>query len=247
MKTYKKFYLEHGPELEITLDGKTVRRTFPSKRRGYPDSTNYMSIRLDKDGNPYVLTKDNGRQRIDFMVATCFVHNPDKHHFVVHIDGNAGNCHRSNLRWVSANEFNRLRGRTDWGLYRQGIEVSKDGQVKIDGEICPYIDYISGMNDLNYDTACEPYIRIDNYGFKRLKVENLVVETWLPRPTEDAAKEMVILHIDGDYKNCSVSNLKWVYRDSTEYIEYANKRDDQLAAITKANRDAAGPHLVCGK
>ena len=46
-------------------------------------------------------------------------------------------------------------------------------------------------------------------------------------------KNPVILHKDGDYKNCVSENLRWCDATDTDYIDYYNKMADTMNALAR--------------
>jgi len=68
----------------------------------------YSQCHLSKDGKTTVY-------KIHRLVAIHFIHNPEDHQYVDHIDGNTQNNNVSNLRWVnkSQNEYNSKKGKNN--------------------------------------------------------------------------------------------------------------------------------------
>lgn len=76
-----------------------------NKKRG-----NIIKQREDKDGYLVVNLSFEGKKyhrRVNRLVATTFIPNPDNLEVADHIDRNRKNNHISNLRWVSITQNNR--------------------------------------------------------------------------------------------------------------------------------------------
>lgn len=88
------------PTYEVSTYGQ-VR----NKKRG-----NIIKQREDKDGYLVVNLSFEGKKyhrRVNRLIATAFIPNPDNLEIADHIDRNRKNNHVSNLRWVSITQNNR--------------------------------------------------------------------------------------------------------------------------------------------
>ena len=63
-------------------------------------------------------------------------------------------------------------------------------------------------------------------------MEDLVVGAFMPS-SPDTISDPVILHKDGDYHNCKLSNLEWAERSSTAYQNYLIKRKSDIIAVLR--------------
>lgn len=213
--------------IEVARNG-TVRRRYKTDP-SYPDKIHYYQERVDKDGNRYVLA-DGKHLRVDYLVGQCYVHNPGKNEFIAHNDRDKRNCNASNLQWVNPYVFNKWNGITDWGYTNGGFRVSKDGEVTRDSKK-ETIGYSCYDSDTDTDYAVQPYVSTGMFNEHRFPLEDLIAAAWLKYPDQtDGILDPALLHIDGDYKNCKLDNLKWVERDSEAYQDYLKRRSEDLAA-----------------
>jgi hypothetical protein len=66
------------------------------------------------------------------------------------------------------------------------------------------------MTKVRADKEIHRYVDLedDDGNTTRARVDEIVLETFVgPRPDP----KMIPIHLDGDYKNCAVNNLKWGY------------------------------------
>ncbi len=222
---FRKWY---GPVsgIEVNREGE-VRRRYKSQSQ-YPDRLNYPKLRIDEDGNLCVLA-DGTRLRVDHLVACCFCHNPEKNEYVLHRDGDKKNCSSGNLQWVNAYVFNKMNGTTDWGVCKTDFRVSKAGEVMYNGKI-ETLSHSFYDSDTDLEMPSRPYVVKGMFNQCHFYVDELVAAAWIKYPDQtDSITDPVLLHIDNDYKNCKLENLKWVERDSKEYQEYMAKLKENMA------------------
>lgn len=231
MNIWRKYYPIDG--LEVTIRG-GVRRTYDDCRtwsgKGEPQKREWH---FDKAGNPFILIKEPNRMnlRVDFLVAYCYLGRPLKgQRFIIHKDGDRKHCWADNLKWATPYEHGEfykddstVNTPDGYRLVMEGVLVSKDGNVKMDGKVLPVGDSFYDP-DMDREAAIDPFVSIPREisGERRTAIEKLVVAAYLPQPAE--MQNPVILHIDNDYKNCSLDNLEWVEEGSETYQEYLNKR-----------------------
>ena len=227
-KDFRKWY---GSVSGIEANRKGVIRRRYASKSSYPERISYSKVRKDEEGNQYVIA-DSKRLRVDYIVAKCFCHNPMNDEFVIHRDGNKSNCEASNLQWVNAYVYNKMNGITDWGYSDAGFRVSKSGEVQLDGKqetISCYSYDSDTYTDTTYSTT--PYVANGMFNQYHFQVDELVAAAWLKYPDQtDGILNPALLHIDGDYKNCSADNLKWVERGCQEYKDFVHRRSIDLAA-----------------
>ena len=234
---WRKYWSVDG--LEVSKGG-GVRRIYtrPSRFFGNQKYAKMLSRQTDADGNVFVEVRTPSLQklRVDELVARCFyrdVKQPlSRHTFLNHKDGDKSHCWADNLEWVTPYEYGQLypndpNMNTPDGFrqVKDNLYVSQDGRAKQDGGMLTVCDSFFDA-DTGQEVAVSPYVR-NNATNKRERVEDLVASAYLPEPA--GISNPGLLHMDKDYKNCSASNLKWVESDSSEYKEYLNKRDDDMA------------------
>ena len=90
---------EH-PEIEISMDGKVryIGKTYLIKPY-YVEPLNVYRVCYYVGYNPRFVV-------LPYLVARCFVANPNGYRYVNHIDGNHSNYHATNLEWVKTNRKN---------------------------------------------------------------------------------------------------------------------------------------------
>ena len=66
-----------------------------------------IAIQCKEDGYPFVTLSQSGLRktiRLNQLVSTHFIENPDGKSQIMHIDGNTRNCSANNLKWVTQKE-----------------------------------------------------------------------------------------------------------------------------------------------
>lgn len=239
-KAFRPYYTVPG--LYVAFDGKTVKREYPRKSILNPLNIHRMVIQEDEEGNSYVLTHDKGRIRVDRMVATCFCA-PAKDgskKYIIHKDRDKKNCDRSNLKFVTRDEYrdfyrSELTYTDDngesWLWSRGDYYVTSSGKVR-HGDTDLTIDNLIPDSDLDKCVPVSPFVCL-GWKHDRISVDELVADAYCPKlPDVDF---QVILHIDQDMMNCSASNLKWVEPDDPDYLQYEEKRKKYIDAIKFAH------------
>lgn len=229
---YRKYIPIKG--MEVSRDGKRVWRDYLS---GNPINTNghFLKIKTDKTGNRYVLTKDYGRIRVDEMVATCFCSKNSGENFVIHKDKDNKNCSADNLEWATWEDYisyNFNRQTDEWlPCYAYDCWVSREGKIKDDKEKVLPVRHFGYDPDTKQCYIIEPSVTVsvlNGYGGRSdctFSVENQM-RAFLPIPK--GLQSPALLHLDKDWLNFSVDNLKWVEEDSKEYQDYLEqKKADQ--------------------
>ena len=242
MIKFKRYRIAYGEYLEVGDDGSTINRIYKSKCVIYPDTHQKLSIRYDNNGDAYVSTKNHGKCKVDYMVASCFVNNPYRREFVIHNDRDKRNCHPSNLKWVTPYLYNTFYGIADWGACKDDLLVSKTGEVMADGNMLSQYDSIFD-SDTNLDIPVRPYVRDKNGN--RPAVEDLVAAAWLDKPlVVGNLTNPVLIHIDGNYKNNDITNLKWVDPISDEFKAFDKQRQlDRENRFRDLNKHLSPEHL----
>ncbi len=219
------------PGLFVYEDGAKLERIVKGKN-GYPDKYSNPKINVDNDGDKYININHN-QLNVDFLVATCFCHRKPWQSYVIHLDNNKANCHKSNLKWGSLYDYCE-HNTTDPKVVTpsgkravgNGYFISDKGEVEKDGTVVPTRDYIY---DCDVDRHV-PIFRFFEYNYtnsygrgetQRLHLDEIVAKTFLPYP--ENLKDPVLLHKDHNYRNVEASNLEWVERDCVEYQEYLNQ------------------------
>ena len=244
-KKFKKIYLYKG--IEVTEAG-GVRRVYSNKKSMF-NAANYhsLSFNYDSTGNKIVRTKDYGDLRVDKLVALAFFGPPrNGQRHVIHKDKVKDHCWKNNLQWATTYEYGQfylndptVNTPDGFRLVVNGIYVSRDGEIKVDGKIAPIRDYIYDPDvdshraiDLSFE-----YPNVNSYGttkMKKARVADFVAEAFIPIPFGLCGS--VLIHKDGDYKNCKASNLEWVESGSEKYEIYLEQRRE---AIERRNEELA--------
>lgn len=218
-------------KMTITRDGKEVRNLKDGR---------LLTIKKDKYGRKYVQSKEYGKVWIDEMTATCYCHRDKSSHndYIIHKDGDIGNCDADNLQWVDEKKFTAHTGnpptadqkenaRWRWGS--DGLWVTSSGEVK-DKSGTKTIEDTVFDPDLDCEQVITPCVRYDklnrfgSYDRKSKTLEELVAGAFCDKP--NGMKHPAILHKDNDYRNCNADNLKWVEADSPEFQQY--KKQEQI-------------------
>lgn len=112
-------------------------------------------------------------------------------------------------------EWKKIQGSNDG-------EVSSLGRVKRNGEIC------------NLQIDPEGYFRCSVGGVGRKRVHRFVAEAFLPNPNNLP----IIDHIDGDKKNNTVENLRWVsYSDNGKNCIQSAHRIEPIIGINVKTKE----------
>ncbi len=216
------------------------------------DGKTIISQTLDNLGNP-VVNVNGCSIRVEVIVATCFGYRPneDSKDYIIHKDRNMANCKASNLRWATRDEYLQHYGSypstedeeiAKWrpALCGGRLMVSRDGQVMKDGKP---VDILNSMydSDTDSDYAMRPYVycykKNKSGGESRIRffVEDMVAKRYLP-PQPNYTQ---LIHIDGNYMDCSADNLKYVLFSDPACSDYNNKMRaeiDKLNAIYRAKK-----------
>ena len=240
MSNYRQFYRVKG--LSVSSDGQDVKRDYDNNSSCLPTKTTHnLEIKIDKDGNKYVSTKDHDKLMIDLLVATCFCHKPKEggYNYIIHLDKNKLNCDKSNLKWATITEYNAhyYALNAEWLPAAKDLWVSRNGEVKDGSDKLLTIGESIFDSDTDQEIAIDPYIQYyqkNKYGrtdMTRIHVEDMVAKVFCKVPND--ITNPAILHLDGNYKNNQATNLKWVDGSSPEYQDYVNKRKIAIDARKK--------------
>ena len=121
---------------------------------------------------------------------------------------------------------------------RHSIVVHKDGRIYQKGKKCHVTDDLYD-SDMDLFVPMPPYIRYEykNYWKKtetaKLDVEDAMAAAGYVDGNKQQFKNPVILHKDGDYKNCASDNLQWCDASDESYIDYYNKMADTMNALAR--------------
>lgn len=258
MKEYqewREYYAIKG--LEVSEKG-YVRRWYDDIRtiNGKSEFPHKLKPKADKEGTLYIRIKE-GKKAVDVIVCTCFWGKPkgDKN-CVIHKDGNLSNNHKDNLKWATIKEREDYYSdpskfvafvpkHNDYRYVTDGLYVSKDAKVKQNGKILNVYDS-SFDPDMDIEAAIDPHVVVYHGIFPNRSntLEKLVTAAYLPKPS--GLKSPAILHIDNDYKNCSLDNLKWVEDNSDEYQAYLKQRTADIEKRTQELNPYPIKHLMIG-
>ena len=211
----------------------------------------YMENGILKKFNPKVEIGNNGLRRIynkklgylyiQDIVMDCFgsPKPADGQDWIIaHLDGNMQNDHYKNLGWkLRKDAYPHIPAKTDKQVkLANGIVVHQDGRIYQKGKKLPVGKEIYDRDtDLRIPT--EPFVRYEwkNRWKKtettRIDVEDAMAAAGYVDGNKLQFKNPVILHKDGDYMNCSSSNLEWCEKTDERYIEYYNKTVDTHNAL----------------
>ena len=173
-----------------------------------------------KSRRSYMIVENDGKEHIylsDFLVATCFVNNPNKYKHISHLDGDYRNDHCSNLKWIEFEEADINTWKT--------VPSFEDYRMDTDGLIKSY--------KFTIPQILKPYINEDGYASVllyrngeqfRFKVHSLVATLFCPNPEN----KPIVDHIDRDKSNNKASNLRWATSE-----ENAENRDNSISYVAK--------------
>ena len=211
----------------------------------------YMENGILKKFNPKVEIGNNGLRRIynkklgylyiQDIVMDCFgsPKPADGQDWIIaHLDGNMQNDHYKNLGWkLRKDAYPYIAAKTDKQVkLAHGIIVHIDGRIYQKGKKCHVTDDLYD-SDMDLFVPMPPYIRYEykNYWKKtetaKLDVEDAMAAAGYVDGNKQQFKNPVILHKDGDYKNCASDNLQWGDASDESYIDYYNKMADTMNAL----------------
>lgn len=123
--------------------------------------------------------------------------------------------------------------------------VSKDGVVK---RLAGVVTGRDGRTMRIFERIRKPhkdkrgYWRITLGGKSRL-LHRLVAETWLKNPK----KHPYVDHIDGDFANCQVSNLRWVDQQCNQLNRHVVVAKSGCTGVHKLKKKLRKPWIAAGK
>ena len=232
---------------KITEDGKYVEKEY--MENGVLKKIN-PKIGLGNNGLRCILNKQLGYVYIQDMVMECFGSpKPDdvQDWVIAHLDDNMQNDHYENLAWkLRKNAYPYIPATTNVQVkMNHGIVVHRDGRIYQKGKKCHVIDDLYD-SDTDLFVPMPPYIR---YEYKshwkkteitKIDVEELMAKAGYVDGNKLQFKNPVILHKDGDYKNCASDNLEWCDSSDQRYIDYYNQMADTINALGR-NRNKDWP------
>ena len=230
--------MHNASNTKITEDGKHVEKEY--MENGVLKKFN-PKIEIGKNGLRRILNKKLGYLYIRDIVMDCFgsPKPTDGQDWVIaHLDGNMQNDHYKNLAWkLRKDAYPHIPANTDKEVkLNHGIVVLKDGRIYQKGKKCHVADYLYD-SDMDLFVPMPPYIR---YEYKndwkktetaKLDVEDAMAAAGYVDGNKLQFKNPVILHKDGDYMNCSSSNMCWCDASAPQYIDYYNKMADTMNAL----------------
>lgn len=230
--------MHEASKTKITEDGKYVEKE-------------YMENGILKKFNPKVEIGNNGLRRIynkklgylyiQDIVMDCFgsPKPADVQDWIIaHLDGNMQNDHYKNLGWkLRKDAYPYIPAKTDKQVkLAHGIVVHIDGRIYQKGKKCHITDDLYD-SDMDLFVPMPPYIRYEykNHWKKtetaKLDIEDAMAAAGYVDGNKQQFKNPVILHKDGDYKNCASNNLQWCDASDESYIDYYNKMADTMNAL----------------
>lgn len=255
MAIWKDYHLIKG--LEVSKGG-AVRRTYDDCRtwsgKGEPK---LLTRKTFSDGNVYVEIRvpEKKKLRVDELVAKCFykdvARTSTEQTFIIHKDGDKTHCWANNLQWATPYEHGLfyqndpfVNTSDGYRLVKDDVYISKEGKVKVNGEVLNVYDSFFD-SDMDREAAVDPFVFIEEERRRvRFYIDENVAAAFLPKP--DEIKYPALLHIDNDYKNYSLDNLKWVEDDSEEYVLYLEKKTADIEKRIEELNPYPIKHLMIG-
>lgn len=239
--------MHNASNTKITEDGKYVEKEWFTEGKL---ETYSPKIRINNNGYQFIENKKLGMLYIHKMVMECFgspMPIDGQDYVIVHLDGNKTNNHYTNLAWkLRKNAYPYIPATTNAQVkMNHGIVVHRDGRIYQKGKKCHVIDDLYD-SDTDLFVPMPPYIR---YEYKshwkktettKIDVEELMAKAGYVDGNKLQFKNPVILHKDGDYKNCASNNLQWCDASDESYIDYYNKMADTMNALGR-NRNKDWP------
>lgn len=230
--------MHNASNTKITEDGKYVEKEWFTEGKL---ETYSPKIRINNNGYQFIENKKLGMLYIHKMVMECFgspMPIDGQDYVIVHLDGNKTNNHYTNLAWeLRKNAYPYIPATTNAQVkMNHGIVVHRDGRIYQKGKKCHVIDDLYD-SDTDLFVPMPPYIR---YEYKshwkkteitKIDVEELMAKAGYVDGNKLQFKNPVILHKDGDYKNCASNNLQWCDASDESYIDYYNKMADTMNAL----------------
>lgn len=223
---------------KITEDGKYVEKEYMEK--GILKKFN-PKVEIGNNGLRRILNKKFGFLYIQDLVMDCFgsPKPADGQDWIIaHLDGNMQNDHYKNLGWkLRKDAYPYIPAKTDKQVkLAHGIVVHIDGRIYQKGKELPVGKEIYDRDtDLRIPT--EPFVRYEwknhwkNTETTRIDVEDAMAAAGYVDGNKMKFKNPVILHRNGDYTDCSSSNLEWCEKTDERYIDYYNKTVDTHNAL----------------
>ncbi len=229
---------------EITIRGKRCRQYHEGYNWIWVADTGDFVSRYEKGGRykgscrilkdhfgPFVIGKYGGYIYLEDAVIKCFCPpRPGKGYMINHKDGNWMNCDYRNLEWAPYHYRNTTVPKVRFYYCEKFLEVFANGEIKVGGQISDVIDYWYDPDvDLHWITP-EPYIRVGGgLSPKRIEVETIMRMCGYVQGDDAPLNNPVILHRDKDWKNFASNNLEWVEADDPRYLDYLEKRKQDMS------------------
>lgn len=213
----------HGPfyGIEVSCEG-VIRRRIGEK-------VDIITQRIDEEGLLYVEIEGVRFLVQKIVLSTFFSEIMTWQKYAIHEDGNNSNCHVGNLIPVTPYSFNFINRIGEWRYSWGNFRISEQGDVMENGLTMPILHY-THCKKTDLVIPCKPYVKSNIWSDCTFDVERLVAEAWICSAERNLNPyDFGLLHIDGDCKNCSANNLKWVEKESKEYVDYIARRDAYLA------------------
>lgn len=214
----------------------------------FPVDGSLITQRQGKFGHYSVILSDGtnrGYERVDFLVANTFICKHDDDYFVDHINGDAGDSHVGNLRWIHKDDYSKVilgiqdsddqpEEWRDIEGYEGCYQVSSLGRVKSlhrastqsDGTLRTHSETI--LKPSITQTRCAIVMLRSDGKPKPFMVHRLVAKAFLDNP--DNLEQ--VDHINSIRTDNRASNLRWCsrrenMRHCTEFRGMKRLADDE--------------------
>lgn len=175
----------------------------------------YLKINTNKDNSKTVrIVSKRGRTKykIDEIVAEVFlVKKNNEDDILIHVDGDMGNSHYSNLLWISKDQEIIIEGEQNGKMWRTFYAYFPNYKIFEDGEVFSVSSQkLVKMTNMKSGTK---NVQLRNNKNIHFKINYLLAMVYMERHEDPEFKYVVYIdktkHNNGQYVNNHFSNLKW--------------------------------------